>query len=80
MDSQIDLADILSLTNVLEYERTQMIEKYSLMINSSNDLSSYIKIRNELKDMITYYTNSDMKQRKINMEKKTILDSIMIYL
>jgi len=78
MESQIDLSTILSLDNVLDSELTQMVEKYSLMINSENDLSTYIKIRNELKDMIGYYANSDMKQRKTNMDKKTELDSIAI--
>jgi ATP-dependent Lon protease len=78
MESQIDLKNILMLSNVLDSERTQMVEKYSLMINSENDLSTYIKIRNELKDMISYYSNSDMEQRKINMDKKMILDSVAI--
>jgi ATP-dependent Lon protease len=78
IESQIDLSDILSLNNILDLERAQIIEKYSLMINSSNDLSTYIKIRNELKEMITYYSNSDMNQRKRNMNKKIQLDNITI--
>ena len=48
MESQIDLKNILELSNVLDFERTQMVEKYSLMINSENDLSTYIKIRKNL--------------------------------
>jgi ATP-dependent Lon protease len=78
MDEQINLHMILSMNNILETERQILINKYSLMKCSQNDLLSYIKLKNELWNMINYYNNTDMKVRKINIEKKKELDSIII--
>jgi ATP-dependent Lon protease len=75
---QIDIMTILQLTNILDSERTTLIEKYSLMINSENDLSTYLKLRSELKEMITYYSNSDINDRIKNQTKKAQLDMVAI--
>ena len=75
---QIDLETIIKLPNVLEDERLGLVEKYSLMINSEDDLLTYLRYRDEINSMINYYNNSDMELRRINMEKKKKLDSIII--
>jgi ATP-dependent Lon protease len=78
MNKQIDLKTILSLSNILDSERNQLIEKYALMNNSNQDLITYVKIRDEIWDMIKYYQNTDKNIRKINMEKKQKLDAIIV--
>jgi hypothetical protein len=60
IEKQIDLPIILSLDNLLDSERNLLIEKYSLMINSDQDISTYVKIRDEIWSMIKYYQNSDI--------------------
>lgn len=78
MNKQIDLMTILSLNNLLDSERNQLIEQYALMTNAGQDLSTYIKIRDELWEAIKYFQNTDKNLRQINMEKKQKLDAIVI--
>lgn len=78
MEKQIDLMTILSLNNLLDSERNNLIEQYAVMMNAGQDLSTYIKIRDELWEAIKYYQNTDKNLRKINMEKKQKLDAIVI--
>lgn len=78
MEKQIDLMTILSLNNLLDSERNNLIEQYAVMMNTGQDLSTYIKIRDELWEAIKYYQNTDKNLRKINMEKKQKLDAIVI--
>ena len=78
MEKQIDLMTILSLNNLLDSERNNLIEQYAVMMNTGQDLTTYIKIRDELWEAIKYYQNTDKNLRKINMEKKQKLDAIVI--
>jgi len=78
INKQINLESIIMMNNILESERLGLIEKYSLMTNSEDDFNLYIKHRNELADNIHYYLNTNMEERKINMEKRKNLDLINI--
>ena len=78
IEKHINIDKILSMRNILDSERIKLIEKYSFMMNSKDDLIAYIKLRDEITDMIHYYNNSDMVERENNMKKKKILDNIII--
>jgi len=78
MNEQIDIMTILKLTNILDKERLLLIEKYSVMINSETDIVAYLKLRSELKDMISYYKNSNINDRIKNQTKKAQLDLVAI--
>ncbi len=78
IDKHVSIDNILSMDNILDQERIKLIEKYSLMNNSKEDLNTFIKLRDELLDMINYYNNSDMIEREKNIKKKKLLDNIII--
>ena len=78
IQKQIDLKMILELDNILESERNMLLEKFSLLIASENDLSTYVKIRDEMNNMIKYYKSTDVNLRKETIDKKKELDSVII--
>jgi ATP-dependent Lon protease len=78
ISKHIDLSTIIGLGNISESERTILIEKYSIMNNSKNDLNLYINIQNELNDMIKYYLTIDYKTRLINDDKKKLLENVCL--
>ena len=78
IEKQIDLKMILEQDNILESERNTLLEKFSLLIASENDLSTYVKIRDEMNNMIKYFKSTDVNLRKETIEKKKQLDSVII--
>jgi len=73
----INIETIIKMDNILDSERLILVEKYSIMNNSHHDLQIYIKNRDELLDLINYYTTTDINQRKINIEKKIKLNKMI---
>ena len=75
LDMDINLESIIRIDNILDSERINLIEKYSIMSNHNNDLEQYIKHRDELIVLINYYTNTNMNQRRQQLEKKKQLEN-----
>ena len=80
LEKHISLKKIIRLDNILDSERLELVEKFILMENSNNDLFIYFKLRDELLDLIQFYSITDIEQRKININKKIKLNNSLLTL
>ena len=60
LEKHISLKKIIRLDNILDSERLELVEKFILMENSNNDLFIYFKLRDELLDLIQFYSITDI--------------------
>jgi ATP-dependent Lon protease len=77
LEKEITLERIIKLENILDNERLNLIEKYTIMENSQTDLQLYFRQRDEILDLINFYSTSNLNQRKINIEKKNKLNNLL---
>lgn len=75
LEKEISIEQIIKMNNILESERVNLIEKYSIMLNHRNDLLQYMKIRDEIIHLINYYLNTNIIERKKQLEIKKLLDT-----
>ena len=73
----ITFEQIIKLDNILDSERLVLVEKYIIMdkIRIQDDIINYLKLRNEIHELILHYKNTDIKQRESNQQLIIKLDS-----